>query len=243
MRAFILKIPRYSIHVLVALILLAGQKQVSAQVVNQSTKKKISIGVGLLSDIWMKQPAGIKIRAINPGAVVFGTYNVPFGKSPVGFSIGLGISTHNCYGNFVIDYMNDTTVMMKIPDTVSYKRSKINLAYLELPIEFRIGTNIGLHFGLGFKAGYLIGSSSKYVGDGEITTSYYSTYTPERIRMKFRKIKNLEALSYGPTLRIGYRWLNVYGYYALSGVFSKGKGPDIYPISVGIVLMPYYHKK
>ena len=66
-----------------------------SQVVNATTKKKISIGVGLSTDIMMNVPSDIKTWAINRGANVIATYNVPFGKSPLSFAIGLGLSSHN----------------------------------------------------------------------------------------------------------------------------------------------------
>ncbi len=210
-----------------------------SQVVNESTKKRISIGFGLFTDIMMKMPSGIKARTINQGVNVFGTYNVPFGKSNFSFAIGLGFGTHNIYGNFFVNSTSDSTALIRMPDSVNYKRSKITLSYLEIPLEFRFKSNSKVNVGLGFKGGLLIGSSSKYVGDGEITTTNYTLHSSEKTRVKFWGIKNLEQFTYGPTLRIGYKWFNVNGYYMLSSLFTKNRGPEMYPISVGFVLMPF----
>jgi hypothetical protein len=57
--------------------------------------------------------------------------------------------------------------------------------------------------------------------------------------VKFREIENLESFSYGPTMHIGYKWFHVTGYYSISKLFIKNKGPQMYPISIGFVLMPY----
>jgi hypothetical protein len=183
-----------------------------SQVVNEKAKKKISIGVGLSTDIMMKMPSGIKARAINQGVNVFATYNVPFGKSNFGFAIGLALSSHNIFGNFYVNSTSDTTTLVKIPDSVSYKRSKMTLAYLEIPLEFRFKSKSKVSVGVGFKGGFLIGSNTKYVGDGPIVTTNYTLNATGKQRAKFWGIKNLEQFTYGPTLRIGYKWFNVTGF-------------------------------
>jgi Outer membrane protein beta-barrel domain len=212
-----------------------------SQVVNEITKKKISIGFGFFTDIWQKLPAGIDTRTINQGVNVFGLYNVPFGKSPVGFSIGLGVSAHNCYGNFLVDKntVTNATKLVRIPDTVGFKRSKMTLVYLEVPAEFNLKTKIHLNVALGFKAGLLLSSHTKYVGEGRIKTTSYQFYQPEELRLKIAKIPNLEQFTYGPFFRIGYKWINADTYFMLSSIFKKGNGPEMIPFSIGLVLMPF----
>lgn len=210
-----------------------------SQVVNEKTKKRISIGFGLATDIMMDVPSGIKMRAINHGATVFGTYNIPFGKSNFSFAIGVGLTSHNIYGNFIVNSTPDSTTLFKIPDSVDYKRSKIVLAYGEVPLEFRYKTKSKVTIGLGFKAGILLGSSSKYVGNGPIVTTNYTLNATGKQRAKFWGIENLEQFTYGPTVRVGYKWINVFSYYMISNLFVKDKGPDMYPISVGLLLMPF----
>jgi len=209
---------------------------VHSQVVNETAKKKFSIGFGMFNDFMQKVPSDIKTRTINQGVNVFGLYNIPFGKSPFGFSIGLGVTIHNIYGNFLIKNSGDTTNMVKIPDTVSYKRSKLTIAYLDVPIEFNLKTKSKVVIALGLKLGYLIGSHTKYVGNGQVETS---DYTQSKVIIKNVRISNLQQFSYGPTFRFGYRWIAIDGQYLISTIFQKNHGPDIYPISVGLVLMPF----
>jgi hypothetical protein len=211
-----------------------------SQVVTEVAKKKWSIGMGLFTDVMMKFPSDVKARTINQGFNIFGTYNMPFGKSNFGFSIGLGVTTHNIYGDFLVNYKNDSTKLVKIPDSVDYKRSKIMLAYLEVPLEFRFKSNNDISVGLGFKAGLLVGSSSKYVGPGGITTPYGDVLkSTDKMRVKFHSVKNLESLIYGPTVRFGYKWINVNACYLLSSLFKKGSGPEVIPLSIGFTLMPF----
>lgn len=217
--------------VIIPLIFLATEVQ--SQIVTDSTKRRISIAFGLSNDFWMNQPADMKVRAINQGVQVLGMYNMPFGKSRMSFAIGLGVSVHNLYWNYLYKGGVDSLQFTKINDTLDYKRSKLTLPYLELPVELRLKTKSHVAVGVGFKVGYMIYGHSKYVGEDYI---FKSTNT---LKASFKDIKNIERFAYGPTLRVGYKWFHVYGYYQLSSIFSKGKGPDMYPITVGFLLMPF----
>lgn len=221
--------------VLTALIL-AVPMSVKSQIINEKTKKKIHVGIGLFTDIYMNMPAGIKTRTINQGFTALVAYRLPFGKSNFGFAIGLQVSVHNMYGNFIVSSLTDTTKLVKINDTVGYKRSKLTMPYLEIPIEFQLVTKYKLAFGIGFKVGYMLPAHTKYVGD-----EYQADMQPGRdqLRVKFRNVQNLDRFAYGPTLRIGYKWFNIYGYYQISTIFQKGKGPEVYPITVGFMIRPF----
>src|ERR1039457_7265220 len=129
---------RHTLTVLILMVVfITLQLPGQAQIVNQSTKKKISIGIGEFNDFWINMPSDVKSRLINQGFTIMSTYNVPFGKSNFSFAIGLGLTIHNMYGNFYVNSRTDTTDFKKIPDIISYKKSKMTLTYLEIPVEFR----------------------------------------------------------------------------------------------------------
>jgi hypothetical protein len=57
---------------------------------------------------------------------------------------------------------------------------------------------------------------------------------------KAKQVNNVEKFRFGPTLRVGYSWFSLYAYYSVTKVFQGNKGPeDLYPISVGITLLPF----
>jgi hypothetical protein len=136
------------------------------------------------------------------------------------------------------NYMfNDSTghasQFVVIPDNIGHKRSKLTLPDLEIPIEFRFKTKSKFAAGIGFKAGYMLYAHAKWVGDD------YLFKTSNTLIASFKNIKNLEKFEYGPTIRVGYKWFHVNAYYALSNIFTSGTGINIYPVSVGFVLMPF----
>ncbi|MCD4773860.1 MAG: PorT family protein [Bacteroidales bacterium] len=195
-------------------------------------KKNFGVKIDMFSDIWMDIPDDINTKTINRGCDIYGMYNYPIKKSNFSFAIGFGIGIHNMYSNTIAGVINDSTIFGEIPDSISYKKSKISVTYFDIPIEFRLKTKGKLTIAAGFKAGYLINKHSKYKGKDTEGSNI-------DIIQKTNDIRNLETIRFGPTLRVGYGWFNLSAYYSLSKLFVKDKGPEIYPISVGITLAPF----
>ena len=84
---------------------------------------------------------------------------------------------------------------------------------------------------MGAKVGYLIDSKEKYKGNRPEDN--------QRVLVKTKGINQMEKWVFGATLRIGFKWVSVFGYYQFTKLFKQGKGPDIYPISVGITITPF----
>ena len=228
---------------MLAILFSLAAQTTRAQIVNEQTRKKFSIGIGMFTDIWNNKPYyttalgreyQFETRDINQGFQAMALYNIPFGKSPLGFSIGLGFRAENLYiKDAYFKNTKDSTYMVLAPDTINVRRSKLAMPYLELPVEFYFKSKLKIVAAVGFKIAYMLPAHTKYVGEN------YNYYDPIEYRVKFREIQNLESFSYGPTLWFGYRWIHVFGYYSLSKIFTKDKGPDMYPISVGLLLLPY----
>jgi hypothetical protein len=158
-------------------------------------------------------------------------YNLQLAETNSSFSFGLGVDNHNLYSNTRIENIHGDTIKF-IPITDVYQRSKINLTYLSVPLEFKIRLKSEIKFSVGFKIRYLISSKDKYIGDvpGE---------PKGKTNVKRKKISRTEDYAYGFTLRFGYKSFNLFGYYQLSNIFKKGKGPQMYPISVGLTITPF----
>ncbi|MBZ0243721.1 MAG: PorT family protein [Bacteroidales bacterium] len=202
----------------------------SAQIITDKTSKKFTVGFDFYTDILTQTPVDYDARTINQGFNVFGTYNFALGKSPHTFSLGLGIRSQNLYSNTAIADLNADTISF-VPITNNYKRSKINLVYLDFPAELRFKFDNKWKLGVGFKFGIVIDSKTKYVGD--------ITAIGPRVHHKSKKINSLEKYTYGPTFRLGYKWFSVFAYYQPARVFKRDLGPEFYPLSVGVTLSPF----
>ena len=226
-----------------------------SQVLSESAKRKFTVGVDVFTDVWQYEiedpflPQGYSNRTINQGATAFFMYNHQVGKGLSALSIGLAIRNHNSYSNSVIINIKDTEIKYNViedlpyPDRtipLDYNRSKINLTFLDLPAEFKFRTEGGFKLGIGLKVGYLIDSKQKYVGEWPVDFSFDSEEVSyNKVNEKSKGINQLQKWSYGATLRIGYRWISFFGYYQFNKVFEDNKGPEMYPISLGITITPF----
>jgi len=208
-----------------------------AQDIDESTRKKFSIVFDMFTDIWVDVPETVDVRTINQGMDVAGYYDYRFGKSNFSFAFGAGLTSHNFYNDaFPVTDSTDYTSLVPVGELYpgkNVKRNKISFSYVDVPIEFRLRTNNDFRGALGFKMGFLVNTHTKYIGDD------YIFNTNDRIRVKFRDVDNIESFRYGITARFGWRFVNVMAFYSFTGLFKKGKGPDLYPVSVGISLMPF----
>lgn len=205
--------------------------QEKSQIVDQSTVKRISVGAEIYQDFWINKPDNMDGRAINQGASAFFTYSFPFGKSPVSFALGAGISWHNLYSDTrILDIKADTIVFTPISDETDYKKSKFAVTYLDVPIEFRLKTKNNIRVSLGGKLSYVVDAKTKYKGD---------KLDGYQIIMKEKQVSNIDKFQFSPYLRVGYSWFHVVCYYSVTQIFEKGKGPEVYPISLGITFMPF----
>ena len=203
--------------------------------------KKIPIdtfAIDVFSDYWKNKPSDLKTKFFNPGVNIYATGNILFSKkSKFSFSYGAGISMNNLYANALVkNNANKISYFSKIPDTVTYKKCKLNVLYADVPLELHFKSNpksnASFNATIGFKIGMLIDAHSKYKGYDTIKG------TDDKVKDKQRFVPNLEKVRYGITARIGIGKFYLFGYYSLSTLFLKNEGPDMYPISFGISIIP-----
>lgn len=209
-----------------------------AQPVAESTMKKISVGYDLYNTFYMDMPTGIKTRAINQGANVFLMYNHIMGDNGISFAGGLGVTSENLYlkDAFIPNIKVDSIGFVSTPTGVSVNRSKLNVTYLDIPIELRYVTEKKMRFTLGMKFGFLVDSKTLYKGDAIDTEGNKLGYST---LVKHKGVNQLESVRYGVQARVGWKWVHVYAYYSLNKMFVADKGPEVYPISVGVTFMPF----
>jgi hypothetical protein len=221
---------------IILLVLFIGFQGYS-QTVNESTRRNVSAIFTIINDFYVDVPDSIDAKWFNPGVNFSTSYDYRLGTSNFSFALGIGLGSHNFYSDaFVVEDSNNVSGLVPVsslyPGT-EYKRNKINYTYVDIPFEFRLRTKKEIRAALGFKFGFLIDSHTKYRGDDYIYAS------GKELHVKFKDIPNFEKFRYGVTARVGWKFINFTGFYSLTGLFTKNKGPELYPISVGISLMPF----
>lgn len=110
-----------------------------------------------------------------------------------------------------------------------FKRAKMSLHYIEVPIELRFRHKfknaLSLKIAVGIKGSVKVAASTKEVITGP--NDYFKQYTVSNY-------KDFNTWRVGPTLRMGYGPVNLIMYYDLLPLFKEGRGPKMTPFSIGI---------
>lgn len=222
-------------------VLLLSVVAIAAQGQNNKTfRSHLTTKVDVFTDLWQDTPDAVDLKTFNRGVNIATTYNFPIKNTALSFDIGAGLGIHNMYHENTFEKNDEGIVQFgQIPDTVSgggdvdVENAKLSFTYLDVPMELKIETETNLRAAIGFKVGMLINSLSKYKG-----TNFMDDESGD-VKIKEKDLPNTNRFRYGPTIRLGYKWINLYGYYSLSTLFEENKGPEMYPVSIGISIVKF----
>ena len=196
---------------------------------------------------WVQEhPTGIGFNTT--GSRTFNAYYLwdkNIGESAFSIHPGFGIGTekYKFQDKLTLGYGQDSEGNKEVQfvhlDSIyglrtEYKKSQINTNYFDIPIEIRWRSRIydpkrSFKVALGGKVGFLFDSKTKvkYSSDGEKKTA------------KQKENFELNQIRYGSYLRLGFGGFSAYGYYSISDLFKKDKGPmntTMYPFTFGLSL-------
>ena len=225
-----------------ALIFLFSFAMISSSLLAQESSndkflKKFSTGIDIINDFVMDAPDDIEFRSFNPGVNVYGLYTFPINESNFAFALGAGLGMHNLHSNGLLSDTASISFFTKFPDkdendnSISYKKNKLALTYLDFPFELRFKSDNGIRFAVGFKIGILLNAHTKFKGDDPVDG--------DNIKIKESGLPNFQSWRFGPSVQIGYKWVNLTGFYSTTRIFEENAGPEIFPVSIGIALRPF----
>lgn len=151
-----------------------------------------------------------------------------------GVLTGMGIQWYNYRFSDNVVLTNDSNRLGGYYDNSSskaYVKSKLTASYLVVPVILEFQTNPyhntnSFHISAGVIGGIRLGSHSKQVYEDN-----GSTNKPKEYDSFYLQPFRLDA-----TARIGWGPVNIYANYSIMEMFRKGKGPELYPFTVGLVL-------
>ncbi len=196
----------------------------------------------LSSDHWTGMPDSISSHqsGFSKGFNAYLMLDKPFKSSPK-FSLGLGIgigSSNIAFKKLNIDLKSTAT---KLPFTAvdssnHFKKYKLSLSYLEVPLEFRfssnpLNSNKGWKFAIGGKVGTLINAHTKGKDLQSKNNSLISSYTEKENSKKY-----FNGTRFMGTARVGYGVFSLFGAYQLNNVLKDVAGAPIKLYQVGITL-------
>lgn len=158
------------------------------------------------------------------------------GTDKIGLVTGLGIDWSNYHfdqGNVIYKNAEGVIERYDVPvENSSVQKAKLQSTYLNAPLllEFQIPAGKKrIHISGGVIGGVKIGSRTKMV----------YTVNGNKQKDKVKDDFNLNVLRYGFTARVGYRGLKVFANYYPTSLFESGKGPELYPFSLGLTLISF----
>jgi len=165
-------------------------------------------------------------------------------KNYVGITTGLGL-VYNSYGladtvNIVsrVPNMNgdlmDSTFYNNTGD-LRYSKNKLRTTHLRVPVllEFNTSENEdrNFHIAAGVQGGWRIGAINK--------VKYESNDSGDEVKVRRKNNFNTNDFSLDATARVGYRDWTFFATYGLTSLFEEGKGPEVYPVSFGLSVIPW----
>ncbi len=241
------KLIMQKIVLLVVSILFIG----STEAQQTKIKRKIDLSsrpgdhfmIQLSSDHLSAMPDSISShqKGFSKGLNVYVMLDKPFKTSPR-FSIGLGIGVGS--SNIAFKKMNvdiKSIASTKLPFTAvdstnHFKKYKLSLSYLEIPLEFRFTSdpeNSGksLKFALGFKAGTLINAHTKGKELQNKNNGLVNDYIQKENSKKF-----FNGTRFMGTARVGYGIFSLFAAYQLNNVLKDIAGPPMKVYQIGFTL-------
>lgn len=179
--------------------------------------------------------------------------NLSPGKN-IGFITGIGYSIHNYRFTKSFTVMQDSNYFSGTYNKgINVRKSKIVTNYITVPLLFEVQDNNPnpltkhrWHVNIGAVFGVRVHSHQKTYFD-ETNKDYNLVHpttgnvvavatSPSQNKTKVHDDFYLRPFKVDASLRVGWGWINLYANVSMTEMFSKNKGPKLYPFTVGIML-------
>jgi hypothetical protein len=114
-----------------------------------------------------------------------------------------------------------------------YKKNRLKSTFVNVPILLEFNTNKNpdkaFHLALGVIAGYKLGSRTRQILEKD----------GNDIRFIRKDDYNINPFRINAHASVGFKNFTVFGNYALTPLFVKGKGPELYPFTIGLKIVTF----
>ena len=143
---------------------------------------------------------------------------------------GFGIrwTRYHLKGNRYFEEIDDYTHLITAPNEITMKDSRLGITTLNLPLLIEWQTRNGnLFFSAGVECSFKTASSSRirYIGENG-----------KRQREKVDTDMTLRPVTMNVLVQAGSNNIGVFSRYSPVSIFEKNKGPELYPLTFGIML-------
>lgn len=152
---------------------------------------------------------------------------ISFGKGFINLNYGVGLEWHHYRFDQNFTILPDMDTLTLETETLDYDKNKFNTTHLTLPLSLGFetkpwDTDNSFHMEFGYDPGLRIKGKTKHKIDGNSDTE--------------KDAFNLNQFRQEVNVMIGYGKFNLYASYDLTPMFKEGEGPELHPVSVGIIV-------
>ncbi len=193
----------------------------------------LEVGMNLFSQTDYSMYNGEEFFDLVPGKSL--SWNLNFAEwafkndhNNFGLVTGLGFtfSDYTFEQPITIAKENGSGIIVPVPlDPNGLKKSKLSMSYFTVPLMLEVKTPLRM------------GGSHLYLAGGVIGGLNLGSHTKYKYRNdkeKFKSNYHINPFKYDITGRIGFGDLCVFANYSLAPLFKDGKGPELYPLMIGI---------
>ncbi len=200
-----------------------------------SIKKPEIIRDRLMVDVfhtfWMGMPSTVNVNKLHPGFNISAMWDFKLpNKGPFSFGLGLGVSYYTQFSDARLD-IDPTPWVMRyyVIDTanIDYDLNRMTYINCNIPLEFRYRHQNGFKISLGVRVGLVAEISQTYKGKNP-------NGNDDKIWIKNYEMYNKQKYNFDVYLRTGWKYVSFYYCLQVTKLFQDGKGPQIYPMSIGL---------
>ncbi len=155
--------------------------------------------------------------------------------SNFGLVTGLGVGWNNYRFEQNVRLVHGDSELQHFTDTIhNFRKNKLTVSHLNAPLMLEFQTaqsnpNSQFHMAAGVNVGVRLRSHTKYVyRDGG-----------SREKEKDFKSYHLVPFRYEAIARIGWGRVNLFATYSLNSMFKDDRGPELYPVNIGIRILNF----
>lgn len=183
----------------------------------------------------MQLPDDAKLLALNTGKSWafhwnFIQINAGIFKNKVGLVTGLGLNfnNYNFEKQVVINSRDSAFTFLTLDNVNSYKKNKLFIGYLTMPLllEFQLHKK-----SRPAKTTFFL--SAGVIGSVKIASRQKQIFADNRVYINKNDF-NLNPFNLDGTARIGNNTFTLFANYSITTLFEKNKGPQLYPLTVGL---------
>lgn len=164
--------------------------------------------------------------------------DIPLISDNLGIVTGLGMGWKNYHfsNDYLLTTSSDGTAFTPLSNPESIvTRNRLSTFYFSMPLalELQFRTLNGKSKFFVMAGGY---------GHLRIDSDYRTKVETNGVEEKHSQDGDffLSDLEYGLTARIGFDELNLFANYSLNGLFQDNKGPEVQPLTFGVMVIPFY---